>query len=877
MVQIKTAILISFAIACGARSFAEEQTMDFWDEEIRIFSTAVANEHIDAQVETLRHPNYFYNGKTMGFSLDHTDKRVGDLSIVYTPAAAGSAKTFGFIANLWGSAWDLSGDMSLKLHLKTNGANCPDHWPIALVDTANKIAVGTLKGADTKGEWREMVLPLSDVKAEKGFDWTSVKLCEFDAAFGKDAQIRFDGVCFDGKGRSIGVTDKSLSQRIAEAKANRKFRINHAMRLASKHDHSKAVMAFAKMYLNEDLETANELLVEDIKESAEEKDYWSLLTTPLYCRFYYWFSARNGTLAGRLKPEVEKLLLEAIWHRTAEKNDMAWAKQSTWWLDGSENHDLNAKACNLVSSRIFMNEPDYKDRIYPDYGFGGGYHYGRAGYYGKGVDPAKRHGGGRANLKDGKAYTAADHYNAWLPFMKEYFRERAKRGFFVENWANGYTKHTLNMVDLAYQYSGDAELKKIVGNFLTLYWADWAQKQISGVHGGPKTRHKGVGGYDSSAEIVTQYLGGAGNGAIWWYWNLLNDFELPPVVWSMALDREGMGSFVYQSRGIGEEQNLWPRPLGTERSLLCDVESRILKYTYVTPDYTLGTQMDHPAMPHSHLSTASRWQGMTFAQTPDARIVPVSFAEKDRAKLVKDRRLIDTDTVFNNLQHKDVLIVQPARNYLRINPTWFPGHGALAADKMVIAIHLGTDWDRQIEKGGWIFVQKGKAYAGVRPVLWDKAFEAQKAKSTSGTQKYFHDPEDDPTVKLRTDCYTWTKDKTMIALEDPYSPVIIQAGRHADHPTLEAFMADVLDNPIALYKTVVPGFNILAYTGTGTDAPEMVFNAGTRDIPTVGGEYIDYAHPKTFDSPYLQSDYKSGVVTIKKGEHVLKINMETKR
>jgi hypothetical protein len=46
--------------------------------------------------------------------------------------------------------------------------------------------------------------------------------------------------------------------------------------------------------------------------------------------------------------------------------------------------------------------------------------------------------------------------------MKTYFRGRAERGFFVEYAAYGYTKHTLNMVDLVYQYSGDNELHATV-------------------------------------------------------------------------------------------------------------------------------------------------------------------------------------------------------------------------------------------------------------------------------------------------------------------------------------------------------------------------------------------------------------------------------
>ena len=96
----------------------------------------------------------------------------------------------------------------------------------------------------------------------------------------------------------------------------------------------------------------------------------------------------------------------------------------------------------------------------------------------------------------------------------------------------------------------------------------------------------------------------------------------------MALDRDGMGSYSYSARGVGEEEDVWPRPLGTERTLTIDTKARFLKTTYVTPDYTLGTQMDHPAAVHSHLSITGRWHGMTFAQSATARIVPVGLVSR---------------------------------------------------------------------------------------------------------------------------------------------------------------------------------------------------------------------------------------------------------
>jgi hypothetical protein len=160
----------------------------------------------------------------------------------------------------------------------------------------------------------------------------------------------------------------------------------------------------------------------------------------------------------------------------------------------------------------------------------------------------------------------------------------------------------------------------------------------------------------------------------------------------------------------------------------------------------------------------------------------------------------------------------------------------------------------------------------VRPVLWDEAYEKEHKKKTTGNQIFFNAPDDAPTVKLRTDCYQWNDDKTILLLEDNHTPVIIEAGRKADFQTLENFITDILDNPIALYKTVVPGDNILVYTGCGPTAKEMVFSAGAPQIPTVGNEPINYSHPMTFDSPYIRSKYGSGKIRIEYGGETLNLD-----
>jgi hypothetical protein len=214
---------------------------------------------------------------------------------------------------------------------------------------------------------------------------------------------------------------------------------------------------------------------------------------------------------------------------------------------------------------------------------------------------------------------------------------------------------------------------------------------------------------------------------------------------------------------------------------------------------------------------------------------------------------------YQTVQNRSTLIVQQSRRWYAIHPDWYPV-GPNYDQPM--GLWLGNDWDELIERNGWIFVRKGNAYAGVRPVIWDEAYEKANKKPTTGNQVFFNAPDDEPTVRIKVDSYRWSEDRTLLLYDDLYTATIIEAGRRSDYATLAMFMADVLDNPLALYKTVVPGDNILVYTGCGKSAQEIVLSCGAPQIPTVGGKPIDYSHPLTWDSPYLRSHYNSGVVRI---------------
>ena len=345
--------------------------------------------------------------------------------------------------------------------------------------------------------------------------------------------------------------------------------------------------------------------------------------------------------------------------------------------------------------------------------------------------------------------------------------------------------------------------------FLDVVWADWAQEQIAGVRGGPKTRHhNSVGGYDSMTDLAAFWLGGAGRT---WHLNnlqLASDYAWPEAIWELALDREGLGSFAAASRGVGEEETTRPRPPGAERTMLGNRESRFLKYSWVTPDYILGTQMDHPDAVHNHLSAAGRWHGMITSASPDARVVFTAGPK-------------DLELMMQTVQHRHVLIAQQARRWTQINPDWYPARDQYSKP---VEVWLGSAWDHVEEKDGWVFARAGNAYAAVRVV----------------------------------GAYTWNTARTSICLKDKFDPVVLEAGRRADYPTLADFQRAVLAAPLRQIRTVVPGYFILGYR-------DIVFNAANTTIPTIAGEYVNYAPPKVFDSPFLSAVYGSGVVTVGKG------------
>ena len=153
--------------------------------------------------------------------LDTTDAKRGLFSVRFTIGAETGERACGFFSGPYLTRWVLTKAFTLRAWLKATAATNPQEWRIALYDTAGRKAVSAIPTMAADGKWREVEVSLSKLKAEEGFDSASVRSVQVEAALPKDAQLWLDDVRFERAGEVLGVSDKTITQYMAEAAATR--------------------------------------------------------------------------------------------------------------------------------------------------------------------------------------------------------------------------------------------------------------------------------------------------------------------------------------------------------------------------------------------------------------------------------------------------------------------------------------------------------------------------------------------------------------------------------------------------------------------------------------------------------------------------------
>ena len=414
--------------------------------------------------------------------------------------------------------------------------------------------------------------------------------------------------------------------------------------------------------------------------------------------------------------------------------------------------------------------------------------------------------------------TAKDHAEAWTRYFASYLRERGRKGLFVEVASPTYAKYTLTSIYNLHDFAPDPAVRDTARKLLDLYWADWAEDQLDGVRGGGKSRvYQGNYARRGRQEGVYAYQHlyfGFGEPSCHMasVAALTSAYRVPDVVLDIALDRVGRAVYTTLSRRPGDPGE---GDASVEGVYNAAPKGRILRAGYHTPDYVLGCCMIDPRLTYTGISAQNRWQGMIFRGHPDARVFTFLGSKRKDKPQTYDAHVA--------VQHGPVLL-------LRGRPDAHKYH-------LDSYVYFADCLEERVEDGEWIFARHGDAYLGCR--LPGRGQEWVTCESMPG-----------PVIKLA----------------DARGIVVLHAGRRADDGTFEEFRAKLLGGQSTMADN--------AFHYVCPDGVRLTMFARDARLPEINGTPVDLTPDCVFDTPFIQSRWDSGVVTIRKGERELKLRFD---
>jgi hypothetical protein len=413
--------------------------------------------------------------------------------------------------------------------------------------------------------------------------------------------------------------------------------------------------------------------------------------------------------------------------------------------------------------------------------------------------------------------TYQDNYEQWKQWWHKWFDEHAKKGW-AEIASYYLYSFSLSSICNVYDFSDDPKLK--LKAEMTIDWllADHVIEQFNGIRGGGKVR---IYTRDSSLECKRGYLDylffGSHNevyaeedGEIL----TTTSYRPADVLIDLALDED---------KGVYEIKERRPYSIYS-----MDQRWQARKYSYVTPDYILGGfQRGDSAQGYIQESNDHLF-GLIFNTTNDAFIFPWG---KNYGIPQNQQGLYD-DQVY---QYKNVMIAKMGgATYWKYAEEEGYGDPNEAPTRCYFA---NSVLDEMIEESGWIFVKEGNAYAAYRPI--------------SGGYEWKNEP--------------WWSDYfdtgIYVVANEHMMPAILEAAQASDYSSFTAFRADIKNRYLSYSAETVK------YEASDGKIIEVNFGVlyDGNNIKIDGQKQAtELDNYKTFDSPYVNSDWDSGYIVISK-------------
>lgn len=524
--------------------------------------------------------------------------------------------------------------------------------------------------------------------------------------------------------------------------------------------------------------------------TANPKFGFSLFTVS-YMRLYALMNHRTGLLKGPLSRAAMDNFEKGMWQVAKANSRLAEAKRDVWAMEGSENHHLASKTCDLLAAQYLRKLPAYADQ----------------------------------RLDDGS--TLAQQYEARRVYFLRWFDERARRGQFVEAGSPSYQGDSINALFNVRDFAEDEILRRKAEMYLDLVYAVMAEETLLTTRGGPKSRVKVGHEYDGGMSSDRGYnllFDAPGRSFAPLGENTLttSNYYPPAAIVSLARDTGGRGTYSFTTR--------WPGPVmvgkgkrsGDPDGVLwrtLDPEHSVLRCGFATPSYVIGSAgldsawLDDQSMGH-------RWQGVVFDGDPLARIGFEVLPARS-----KDWHGFNP---FFSIQDRNILVTQK----------WTPvPPNPPSANPAYLRVYFSPTLDDVQEDGGWIFAKDGGAYAALKVVTggysWTPAW-----KHAAGVTK---------------------DNKAFITLKAENAPVILIANQASDYQgSFAAFKSAVKEQPVHFTDGVLR-FETLTFYGPAKPGE-------------VNGRTMNLAPSRGYDSPFIRSDWGSGLILVRKGNETVTLD-----
>lgn len=426
----------------------------------------------------------------------------------------------------------------------------------------------------------------------------------------------------------------------------------------------------AALYLNEKSDLANERLLRAANEYVEKSKQagaafrptpenntgapWTFFSITDYARILCLFHAKSTHFPGRLKPETEAAMKEALWlWMSAGSRIEDYGMDDLFLLLGTENHDLNIRPVHHLVSSLLKDEPAYRDR----------------------------------KLADG--HTTAEHADAHTAFFREWPRARAQTGLWIEVGSNTYQKYSWPALFNLHELSPDPVVRHRFGLLLDLALIEETQISVNGRRGGGRSRayHDG-NGFDSMKAILFGENGGSSHSRV------IETSRYQAPVEAILLHKgliKNEKTFLIRNRVLGK--------IAEGEGHRIDPESQLVNYAWRSPHFLLGSTLQNPAIESTGISKQNRACGLLF-DDPNSKSISQIYPFYEHTGGGRPQHSIWS------VQHENVLIVQ------RINRVGKGHPGSYNTGR------LGLKFDSEnltkIEESGWIFANHGKAFAAVK-------------------------------------------------------------------------------------------------------------------------------------------------------------------